>query len=432
MKTVRIEGAGHKFFGMTDDRRGLITEEGTFWMYPECGADGSEVTEMPSIAPSEIRRITFDEPDLTGMYIDEVEADYQKYLDYWRTVTAEEHAREFRLLPACGPDDEPEAYKQRLSDWLADFDREFEAGRKRFLERTFESYRMDQGRQNAWIRHGTEELAEKYGYCDYLRLALGLTCRGFDNHEIEVLANTIRYEARYEAPEPEGIYLRNLKKELHTPGEKAHTQEVTHQRSAPDYSMIFRGEDYLIRYAGVDFSAKRNDGMHYVMQFLRHPRKQLSALSLHCQRHSVPHAPSAVDIEKDGDFVGAGEHTGASRDQADDWENARRIHAEIRRLEDLEQISPAQELELKELIEQREKHLRRANRNESSLLDDEMKKRATIKRAINRALRDLSMVPLSGDRRTARDAFVVHIRLRLMTSFLTSFSYDPEPGVDWQ
>ena len=95
------------------------------------------------------------------------------------------------------------------------------------------------------------------------------------------------------------------------------------------------------------------------------------------------------------------------------------------------QLDPAEEVELAELEKYINKEQRIAAGHELGVTDDRATKRGTIKRAINRDLKCLREMQLSGGKAKARDDFVDHIRHRLMQRFASSFSYEPELGMDW-
>tara|TARA_Y100000588_G_C14151718_1_gene880838 strand:- start:754 stop:1119 length:366 start_codon:yes stop_codon:yes gene_type:complete len=98
-KTVCIEGNDYLYFGMTENRLGIITENRTFWMYPICKIDGSTIDELPVVGPEEVKCVTFDEPDLTNKYIKEARVDYKKHLKYWEKMIEKKYIDEFGPLP---------------------------------------------------------------------------------------------------------------------------------------------------------------------------------------------------------------------------------------------------------------------------------------------------------------------------------------------
>lgn len=217
MKTVRIDGVDYPYYGMTDDRLGIITEDRTFWMFPDCYPDGRPVTELPRIGPREVKPVSFDEPDLTESYLDEVKADYEQYLKYWRTVTPEDHAKEYGLSPGRDPDEDDAAYTERVRQWLEGFRPQFEDGRKRLLAVPFDDFRRGDGKRNAWLRHGTPELAEKNGFREDMNLYLGMYGQRVNREEIIPRILALRFEACY--PDPDGtiIYLRTVVPDRHRP-----------------------------------------------------------------------------------------------------------------------------------------------------------------------------------------------------------------------
>jgi len=225
MKTVRIDGIDYPFYGMTEDRHGIITEDRTFWMFPDCHADGAPVVELPRIGPREIKRVSFDEPDLTETHLDEVKADHERYLDYWRNVTPEDHAREYGLLPGKEQDEEDAAYAERVKLWIESFRPGFEEGRKQLLAVSLDDYRTDTGKHNAWIRHGTPDLAERHNFRDYTKLYIGLSAHGVNRETVIPRIFSLSYEAHY--PDPEGgiIFLKDILPDMHTPAALRHVEE---------------------------------------------------------------------------------------------------------------------------------------------------------------------------------------------------------------
>jgi hypothetical protein len=230
MNTVKIDGVDYPYFGMTDDRRGIITEDRTFWMFPDCYADGRPVTELPRIGPREIKRVSFDEPDLTETYLEEVKAGFERYLDYWRKITPEEHAKKYGLSPGRERDEEESAYAERVKQWLVGFRPQFEDDRQRLLAVPFDDYRRNTGKKNAWIRHGTPELAEKYGFRQHMNLYLGMyvygSLKGVNQKEIIPRIFALCYEAHYPDPEGTVIFLKDLLLDKHTPAVLRHVGDM--------------------------------------------------------------------------------------------------------------------------------------------------------------------------------------------------------------
>jgi hypothetical protein len=129
--TIEIDGKEFEVLGTETkaDSFGIHTSGGTYWMKP-CkpkegraafwmGKNGFVVT-LPPECPQRISRITFDEPDLTDQFPEEVEADYQ-------------------------------AYKKHCE----------EAGKKML---SLEQYKARIAVSDIWKRHETPELAVQYGY----------------------------------------------------------------------------------------------------------------------------------------------------------------------------------------------------------------------------------------------------------------------------
>lgn len=174
MSTIEIDGKKYEVKGTETKANsfGIHTNAGTYWMKP-CkpkegqaafwmGKDGFAV-DLPPECPQRISRITFcNTPDLTDTYLDEVKAGYARYLDYWRTITPEAHAQEFEdYYPPVRYENEGElVYDERVNQWRL----QFENSRERLLAVSFDDFRKDTGKRNAWILHGNPELAAQHGY----------------------------------------------------------------------------------------------------------------------------------------------------------------------------------------------------------------------------------------------------------------------------
>jgi len=88
--TIEIDGKELEVLGTEPKAEsfGIHTSGGTYWMKPCKPKPGQDAfwmgkngfaVELPPECPQRISRITFDEPDLTDQFPDEVEADYQAY-----------------------------------------------------------------------------------------------------------------------------------------------------------------------------------------------------------------------------------------------------------------------------------------------------------------------------------------------------------------
>ena len=111
--------------------------------------DGSEAGGLPKMPPRALKRITWDEPDLTDEYLEEVRAEYEVLQRDCREMTDEQLCARF--------------------DWGAfseDRRAAVRAHRKALQNRPFEVWKGDSGHRNCWLLHGSAELAEKYGYRD--------------------------------------------------------------------------------------------------------------------------------------------------------------------------------------------------------------------------------------------------------------------------
>ncbi len=98
--SIQIDGKEYDVLGMSDDRRGIHTSAGTFWMSPVCfghfgklvrssltgyadqkqlmrGRLITEETKLPNPIPKSIRKITFLEPDISDPDADTVKAFYK-------------------------------------------------------------------------------------------------------------------------------------------------------------------------------------------------------------------------------------------------------------------------------------------------------------------------------------------------------------------
>jgi hypothetical protein len=174
--TIKINGEEFELLGTVRESGGfgIHTKAGTFWMKP-CkpmagqaafwmGKNGF-VVELPGECPQRISRVSFDIPDLTATYLDEVKADYDRYLDYWRTISAEEHAREYGLyFPVREENETKAAYDKREKQWLS----EFEDDRNTLLAMSFDDFRKKIGVEQVWSRHRSPKLSLQHGclvYC---------------------------------------------------------------------------------------------------------------------------------------------------------------------------------------------------------------------------------------------------------------------------
>jgi len=457
MNTVRIDGFDYPYFGMTDDRRGIITEDRTFWMFPDCYPDGSPVTELPRIGPCEIKAVSFDEPDLTETYLDEVKADHERYLNYWRTVTPEDHAKEYGLFPGRERDEEEAAHTERVKQWLEGFRPQFEDGRKRLLAVPFDDYRRDTGKQNAWIRHGSPELAEKYGFREHMNLYLGMYGQKVDREALIPRIIGLHYEVCYADPDGTAIYLRTVVPDRHTPDVLRHVlaykdllnktpstqpsapvqSPVARQQSTPEAAcrenhITYEGSTFRIRFHGETFAADDDGGMRFLAGFLLHPRGNPKARDLYNQVKGLPE-DERVSGEVNEGFVGLGERGhGKTCDKAAHEKNAANAQRDIQRMESMTCRSPSEDVELRDLLEYRDAELQKAERGLPDIADPEMTKRGTIKRAIYRTLESMEKKPLEGSKARARDGFIRHVKDCLLANVMTSFSYEPEPDVVWQ
>ncbi len=131
--TIEIDGKEYDVKGTVRESGGfgILTTGGKFWMKP-CrphkgqssfwmGENGFKV-DLPSECPQRISRITFNEPDLTDQFPDEVKADYRAYKTHCK-----------------------------------------KSGDKML---SFEQYKSAVAVSNIWKRHETPELVAQYGYID--------------------------------------------------------------------------------------------------------------------------------------------------------------------------------------------------------------------------------------------------------------------------
>lgn len=262
METVRIDGVDYPYFGMTEDRRGIITEQRTFWMFPDCRHDGSPVGELPLIGPQEIKAVTFDEPDLTGLYPAEAKADFAQYRDYWLTVTPEEHATNHRLLPARDRGEDAATHSERVKKWLESYRVQFEECKGSHLAVSFDGFVRRTGIRNAWRRHGTPEFAEKHHFREYMTLYLGLLAQRVNRDDIIPRIWTLHYEACYPDPERTVIYLKDVRPEMHSPAVLRHVAEYRGSVSRTTTASVNDGAQIEWDYVNPQGTEWRKGGKH--------------------------------------------------------------------------------------------------------------------------------------------------------------------------
>jgi len=130
-KMIQINGAECKLLEIEEKNGslGIHTLAGTFWMKPVVLKSGQKsfwmgengyALDLPLGCPRLIRPITFDEPDLTDQFPEEVKADYNAHLKYCRDTGAKEIS--------------------------------------------FEQYKTGIAVFEIWQRHGTPERVVQYGY----------------------------------------------------------------------------------------------------------------------------------------------------------------------------------------------------------------------------------------------------------------------------
>ena len=221
--TVCIEGNDYPYFGMTENRLGIITENRTFWMYPICHIDGSTIDGLPVVGPEEVKCVTFDEPDLTNKYIKEARADYKKHLQYWEKMTQQKYIVEFGPLP------ENDHNGNSLS---------FDDFKQRRQEVTFEDFRAKEAKSNAWLRHRTKELATKHNYREPSFLYATLHSKGMEKGKAELVIQSIKYEVHYPSPEESVIFLKDLKDDCHTPEAKQHVLASRNKQAIEAHGVV--------------------------------------------------------------------------------------------------------------------------------------------------------------------------------------------------
>jgi len=206
--------------------------------------------------------------------------------------------------------------------------------------------------------------------------------------------------------------------------------ETEHQVEPAPYAIEYIGATYNIRFHGIDFSADESPGMKYTIYFLMHPRTKPNALDVYNQVMGVPPKTQKGESSEE-EFKGTGERGGIGYDRKAARDNIKNLLKRSRELNSKMSLDPSEQMELKEIEADIEMQTRKAEGRTLDYKDDCTTKKGTIQRAINRALRNLARKQLSGANAKARSDFILHVRLRLMQNFESSFSYEPESDIVW-
>jgi hypothetical protein len=208
--------------------------------------------------------------------------------------------------------------------------------------------------------------------------------------------------------------------------------------------IVFAGAHYNVTFRGNSFSVPDRAGMRYIVAFIRHAGQNKQAHYILADAWGAMPEPSPLQEYGENE---SGHRSPRSGDQLNATKQVQKLRQMRNRRAQLERMAeeertPAEVVELEELREQMgdEKvfnnsfleQIRVATGKKIPVLDDDMKARVAMQRAINRTLEGLnSSRAMSSGAAAARAAFVEHIRERLMNSFLTDCSYQKTPGVEW-
>lgn len=194
-KTVRIDGEDLPYEGLTEDGKGLVAAGVTYWMFPALRHGGGPLKPLPPVAPTEIRRITTEVPDLTAKHPETVRELFDRRREYHRTTR----------------------YKQHLIRYPSDAgitSDEFEEARQTILRQSQEEFaKTSRAREFVWARHGTSVRAREAGLLDDIAkgvLQSQFRAQGMEDRHAWQQVHRLRWLAIYNVPDRTMIYLFGL------------------------------------------------------------------------------------------------------------------------------------------------------------------------------------------------------------------------------
>jgi hypothetical protein len=417
MTFVNICGEDFSWRGVTDEGCGIITPTQIFWTFPKlirAGGFGERTERLLPYPPEIIRRITWDPPDLTASFPEDVAEIYARKQEYYRRVTPEQYLRDYSGTGALTVD-------------------QFESVRARLLGMTVNEFGATRSARDAiWQKRGTAEVAERHGYRpieEQLWVYASFKRLGMDDGGANEAVMQVTHVAEYDDPGETIIYLRGIKAQsVHhyepdetvfsvrgiqvqsahfTSKESASNQPepVATNKSLSDQkvaamecdSFHFDGAVWRVVFDGSKFFLKDTLGAKYIDHLLHQPRSPIPVADLEHQinpEHAALLQPERSDVESTssdseqleihpGDQLnGADElnHAGESIQPHHDKRTTAEILRDLGRLRAQRAAGPSAVLarELDEEIEQLETALRSAR----SFPDARDRARDNVRKAI--------------------------------------------------
>lgn len=198
MRIIKIDGKKYIYEGLIHDGRAIKAGGRIFVMFPAARLDGRPLEPLPLIGPCELRRVTTEVPDLTNDHPDTVKKIFEQRRAYYENITRDAHLEQY-------PND----------GWITA--EQFKSGRARIIEESLEEFaRSEEAKEAVWLAHGTDEMAERFGYMNISERAL-LSCAfrqrsmGEDAAWSEV--RKVKWRAHYADPDETVLFLYDLKEE---------------------------------------------------------------------------------------------------------------------------------------------------------------------------------------------------------------------------
>jgi hypothetical protein len=200
MKNIMVyAGLDMAFVGLTEDFRGIILADRIVWTFPRIKAAGSgahfsiaETSNLLPYPPKEVAPITWEYPDLTDQFPETVQQAFNREQDYHRDLTLERHLQHFPADAAISRE-------------------EFEVALNQIRQKTLATFsKSEPARRAVWLKHGTGQLAARYGYQGFGRFLLlqqMLVRSGHTEEQATAIVRALRFVVRYEDPAKTEIFL---------------------------------------------------------------------------------------------------------------------------------------------------------------------------------------------------------------------------------
>jgi len=296
-------------------------------------------------------------------------------------------------------------------------------------------------------------------FCRWIRLE----AKRLDDETLARLAVRIRYKIHF--ADNTGCWLENIDERPLTslqehqdfdglesvPKTPVHDQvvgsDLQNETASRLYSIRDKGTHFEIVWAGHVLTAKRTDGVRYLTKFLVEPATQWTAIRLY-QEVAATVLPDEQKPEGKVAESQEGLAGDADREQAGtNLKELRKRQAELKpKIEELLTKRKGEGL-LDEEVRELEGYMAELLQLTASISeehavaqgrklrdkDDEAKKRDSIKRRINEALRELAERYAGKDEEKPCTEFCGHVRMALMNEFVKEFRYEPDPklGIHW-